>query len=292
MRCVPAPDDPQERCVACIRLGKACAFYPPERTQSHTDRVQTSDKARPTVDTSGEGLSSLAGQSLGCDPGGGEQLDSSAVPASAASFASTDSLYGPWSVPPNSLDCNGSGFGAGSTWPSWTQPSLPDGLDPWEQPDGLSYGPVLRQGDDIPDYHSPFNLMVSAEGSVSTQMNVAAGLPYQCGTSASFPRCTMLFGQTYPPASQVNLPTSSLTVGQWGLQEPSQSRTASCEILRRDELIAQGSFMAEIHATNEQATTCDQEASGLLLRLDGDLYRRRGRSLVALALKACGCQIV
>lgn len=291
MRCVLDPDDSRGRCVACIRLKKTCAFYPPEQKQGRTDLVRTSDKARPTVDTSGEGSSSFAGESLECAPGGGEQLDSSTVPSSAASFASTESLYASWSVPPDSLECTASGFDSGSTLPFWPQPSLPDGLDPWEQPGSLSHGSALRQGDEIPGHHSLFNFVAPTEGSTLTQMDVAAGQPYQCDTSVSSSLWTAPFDQTNPPASHVNLLASSVTAGQCDLQEPLQSRNPSCELVGRNESIARVPTMADIRATHEQANAFYQEASVPPLALDGDLYRRRGRSLIALALKACGRQI-
>lgn len=276
IRCILADGDSRERCVTCIRLKKTCAFHPPERQHSYTGRFQTSDKARPVVDTSAGKSSFLAGQNSGWAFDRGEQLNSSPISTSVVSPSSTNSWFRPWSVLPNGLVCAISGFENGWTLPFGFHQNLADGYELWNPLDNLSYGPALRRQDDFSDRHSMMNLVVPTEGCAQFPSgDAAAYLPSQHKTSASLSLWTMPFGQTYPPTFQTELPSSSSTGGQRGPQEPLQFEKTPSKTIGREDWISQGPPMVYVQATREKTKDSSQNASRLPLKLDGDLYKRR-----------------
>lgn len=270
IRCILAEGDFRQRCVTCIRLKKTCAFHPPERQHSYTGRFQSSDNARLIVDTPAEKSSFLAGHYSRWALGNGEQLDSSPPSTSNASFSSTHSWFGPWSVPPNGRTCGVSGIENVPTLPFDFQSSLADGWEQRNQFGNQSYWPALRGEDGFSEHQPLLNFMVLPDGRAQLASgDPAAYQPPPSQKSASLPLLTIPFDQTYPPEFQMKPPPAP-AARQLCHQELFTSEDPTCQTLPRE-----ASHLESMHATPEKTKEQSQNSSGLPLKLDGELYKRR-----------------
>lgn len=94
IRCLLAPDDPQNRCANCIRLKKDCNFFPVDQQPQLEGRPRTSSRADTVASSSSDSSPALAGMHLPYQLDHTEEFSTFSQPCLSAPFTSSRGSIG------------------------------------------------------------------------------------------------------------------------------------------------------------------------------------------------------
>ena len=94
IRCLLAPDDPQNRCANCIRLKKDCNFFPVDQQPQVERRPRTSSRAETMASSSSDSSPALVGNNLPYLLDRTEDFNAFSQPSLSAPFTSSRGSVG------------------------------------------------------------------------------------------------------------------------------------------------------------------------------------------------------